>query len=167
MFLHLQDPNGDYANDPELRRRMAAHSARFVPDFLRRYTPARIIGWLYRKITGKPHDDYVSKTNRALLKSGLIKTPLTVQDVYSITDIHVQDGRGISLEQMKSWMPGYRCVSRRSYGFFGRLWSTLSASKKREEERLFRSNAQNGFHVSAAWVLDAPYLRSSVRAVPK
>lgn len=152
-FLHLQDPNGDFMNDPELRERMAQYSRRLLPEWLRRFSPPRILGRLRRELTGQQGQDCVSKTNRALLENGFVETPLTVQEMYAITDIHVQDGGGISIERMKSWLPDYECLSQRSYAFMGALSSDLPPRWRSVEERLTAARALNGFHAGAIWKL--------------
>jgi SAM-dependent methyltransferase len=150
-FLHLQDPNGDFLADPELRRRMALASPAPFAEWASRFTPRRIAGRIYRELTGKQGQDYLSKTNRALIEKGVIATPLSVHEIFSITDIHVQDGEGISISSMESWLPDHACLSRRSYGFFGKLWSTLPKGQRRMEEDLIASHALNGLHIGALW----------------
>jgi 2-polyprenyl-3-methyl-5-hydroxy-6-metoxy-1,4-benzoquinol methylase len=152
-FIHLQDPNGDYLKDPDLQRRMAETSQSAIPESLQRFKPKRIIGRLYREITGKQHTDPISKTNQALLKSGIVTTPLALSEIYDITDIHVEDGSGISIQRMKTWMPDYDCLSQRSYGFFGKLASTLPSDAQAVEEKLIQERALNGLHIGAAWRL--------------
>lgn len=153
VFIHLQDPNGDHMKDPDLQHRIAEMSRSAVPESLQRFTPKRILGRVYRELTGKQHTDHVSKTNQALLKSGIVTTPLTVAEIYDITDIHVEDGAGISIGQMKSWMPDYALLSQRAYGFFGKLASVLPPEARTAEEKLIQEHALNGFHVGAAWRL--------------
>ena len=91
---------------------------------------------IWRQFTGKQDDTYCGKTNRALLNAGFISTPLSVAEIYSITDIHVLDGTGISIQRMKHWMPDFELISMRSYTFFGTLWSNLPSKLKRKEEEL-------------------------------
>jgi SAM-dependent methyltransferase len=153
IFLHLQDPNGDYLADRELQERMTLAAKRPLPEFCYRLAPARIARRIKRTIFRSPADDYIAKTNRALLRAGMIATSLTVPELFAITDIHVQDGQGVSISQMKSWMTEYECVAQRSYGFFGQLWSTLPRKLKEQEQRLIASRAPNGFHIGAAWRL--------------
>lgn len=43
---------------------------------------------------------YGEKTNRVLLEREIMKTPLSVAEIYSITDIRVVDGAGLCIEQM-------------------------------------------------------------------
>jgi 2-polyprenyl-3-methyl-5-hydroxy-6-metoxy-1,4-benzoquinol methylase len=153
IFLHLQDPNGDHANDPELKKRMAEFSRKLLPETLYRFTPKRVYGKLHRVLTGTDVEDYVFKTNQKLLQSGIVTSPLTVQEIYAITDIHVADGDGISICKMKAWMADYELLSTRSYGFFGVLWDTLPPRLRVVEEQLIQAGAQNGLHVGAAWKL--------------
>jgi SAM-dependent methyltransferase len=152
VFLHLQDPNGDFIDDPELQRRKDRLSRRALPEWVSRLTPRRIIGRLYRQVTGKQGKDYLSQTNRVLLEKGVIATPLSIPEIFAITDIHVHE-QGISIARMKSWMPDYECVSQRSYGFFGVLWDSLPGSLRREEEDLIARHAPNGSFIGAAWRL--------------
>jgi 2-polyprenyl-3-methyl-5-hydroxy-6-metoxy-1,4-benzoquinol methylase len=154
VFIHLQDPNGDFMNDPQLRQRTAQASTH-LPEWVQRLAPRRILGRLYRELTGTQGKDYVSKTNRELVENGIIQEPLTVAELFAITDIHVHDDQGISIRDLSALLPDYDLIRQRSYGFFGRLWSTLPPDLKRIEERLIAENALNGGHVAAAWMLRA------------
>jgi SAM-dependent methyltransferase len=152
LFLHLQDPNADFLNDPDLLERTASSaSVRKAPEWLARLHPRRVMGRLLREIKGEQGSDYLSKTNQELIRNGFLRSPLTTAEIFAITDIHAQDGEGISIQQMKSMLPGYALISTRSYGFFGVLSSDLTPDQRAEEERLIREKALNGFHVEAAW----------------
>jgi 2-polyprenyl-3-methyl-5-hydroxy-6-metoxy-1,4-benzoquinol methylase len=157
-FFHLQDPNGDYAGDPILRERMA-QVAKPLPEWCYRFAPNRIVARLVREWTGKQGQDEVSQTNRALLEKGIVSSPLSVQEMFSITDIHVHDSQGISIGSMKTWMPDYELVSQRSYGFFGQLGSTLAPPYARQEQDLIAARTPNGIHIGAAWQLRANQAR--------
>ena len=155
IFLHMQDPNGDFLDDAELRERMAQHSRRFIPEWARRLSPWRIGRRIYRELIGQKGDAYIWKTNRALMEKGIIAEPLTVQELFAITDIHATlgDGKGISISRMQSWMPEYECISKRSYAFFGALGSELPAARKGVEQDLIANRAPNGFSIGAIWRL--------------
>jgi SAM-dependent methyltransferase len=153
VFLHLQDPNRDFLTDPELCQRRAQLSKRALPKWVYRFTPRRIAGRIYRELTGKQGQDYISKTNHALLEKGLVATPLSVAEIFSITDIHAREGQGISMRLMQSWMPEYECLSQRSYAFFGEAASQLPPKYRKIEEHLTRRRALNGQEVSAIWKL--------------
>jgi hypothetical protein len=154
IYLHLQDPNGDYSTDPEdLLRAAGAKTQKWLPNSISRFTPKRILGRIYRELNGKQHDSYYDKTNRALLKSGIIKSFLSVAEIYSITDIYVIDGAGISIQKMKPCMQDYELISVKSYVFLGKLWSHLSPNFRDLKEDLAGKNILNGMHMGAAWQL--------------
>lgn len=147
LFLHLQDPNGD----AQSRRPQGVETGKTVPEWLARLHPRRIVGRFMREFKGEQGQDYLSKTNQQLIAQGWITSALTAAEIFTITDIHVQDGEGISTDRMKGWLPDYQLLTRRSYGFFGELWSELSPQLKVQEEELIRQGATDGGHISAAW----------------
>lgn len=151
VFLHLQDPNGDYLQDPELLGRMAQLAPGRFSQLFSRFAPHRVAARAWREITGKQGLDPVSRANRTLLERGVIATPLSTVEMYSITDIHAHDGEGISIAALREWLPGYDLVSQRAYGFFGRLASALPAHLRQTEEDLTARRAMNGVHIGAAW----------------
>jgi 2-polyprenyl-3-methyl-5-hydroxy-6-metoxy-1,4-benzoquinol methylase len=149
LFLHLQDPNGDYLKDPQLRERSAQMSQK-VPNSIARFTPKRIFGRVMREIKGEQGQDYLSKANRELIKRGVISKPLSAGDMFAITDIHIRDG-GICIRRMEEWLPDYKLVSNRAYAFFGVLRSELPAKLQMVEDECIRNGALNGEYVAAAW----------------
>lgn len=150
VFVHMQDPNGEMLGSPILEERVKRVSTR-VPEWVSRLKPSRILGRLYREVTGKQRDDYISRTNRELLRLKVLTTPLSVHELFSITDIHVQDGQGISIERMRHWMTSYELVSARSYGYFGQLASVLPPSRQKEENALSERRDPGGMFIGAAW----------------
>jgi SAM-dependent methyltransferase len=152
VFLHVHDPNGDYLHDAELRERSARISKGAPPGWVRRLAPRGIIARLRRELTGPGKQDYLFKTNRALIEQGMISTPLSAQEIYAITDIQINSGgEGISISAVRSWLPDYDCLSLRSYGFFGTIWSSLPAQYRKAEEDLIARRAPNGAKIGAAW----------------
>ena len=150
LFLHLQDPNGDFLDDPQRAERAAEYKPIQVPDTIARFKPGRILARLKRELKGEQHQDYISKTNRELIEKGFISNPLTVDEIFSITDIHVRDG-GISIGRMTPWLPDYQLVTHRSYGFFGALRSSLPPHLQRREDQYIEAGEKTGGHVAAAW----------------
>lgn len=49
------------------------------------------------------------------------------------------------------WLPGYARLSRRSYAFFGKLWSCLPERRRRMEADLIAAHAPNGPPVGVVW----------------
>jgi hypothetical protein len=117
-----------------------------------RFTPERVWRRVKRTLTGNIDPlDYILLTNRDLMAKGVIQTPLTVPEIYSITDIHANNGLGASIRHLREWLAPYDLVSQRAYGFFGLLPLHLSGELKQEEERLIAARDLNGFHIGALW----------------
>jgi len=152
MFLHLQDPNGDFMDDPELRVRTEQFErTRHTPPWLKRITPQRVWRRLRATVTGRQPRSYIDLVNEDLLRSGVITKPLSDNELWSVTDIHIYNGKGISLQTLGQLLPGYEMVSKRPYSFFGTMYSELTPQFQREEDRLLQAGAANGLHVAAAW----------------
>ena len=156
IFLHLQDPNGDYLADPELKARMKKLESELSPT-TNRFTMRRILGRLFRELTGRQGSDYISKTNRELLESGIIKSKLSVPELFSITDVHVYDGQGISISELRTLLSGYELAAQRTYGFLGQLASALPEDGRKLEKRLIAAHALNGFYLGALWMKDGAH----------
>jgi 2-polyprenyl-3-methyl-5-hydroxy-6-metoxy-1,4-benzoquinol methylase len=154
VFMHLQDPNGDYLADPELNARME-QATRESPAVTQRLHPRRILSRLYRELAWKENDDYIFRTNRELLDRQVIKSRLTVRELFSITDVRVHDGRGVSIAEIRDHLPEHDLISHRSYGFSGRLGHALPAHLKRLEEHEIAAHSLNGFHLGAVWLKTA------------
>jgi SAM-dependent methyltransferase len=150
VFLHLQDPNRDFRDDPQLRERTQSISPAKPPRWIARFAPRRVLGRLAREIKGQQGQDYISKTNRDLMQTGIISSPLTVEEIFAITDVHVPGG-GISIESLKLWLPDYELAARRSYAFFGVLRSSLPPPLELQEDQCILEGALNGEYGSAAW----------------
>jgi hypothetical protein len=75
---------------------------------------------------------------------------MTDNEIWMITDLHVESGAGISVRDMAE-LSGLQLLSQRSYGFFGRMWSELPQLLRSEEEQLCRQHCLNGWAVAAAW----------------
>ncbi len=154
FFIHLQDPNGDYLDDPELRHRTALGAKNTqpqLPRFILRFSPGRILRRVLRELTGRQHETYIDLTNKDLLATEVITSPLTAEEIWSVTDVHLYDGLGISLGVMKKELTKYELIHTHSYAFFGHLSSDLPPPLLLEERRLLRNNAPNGMDLAAVW----------------
>jgi SAM-dependent methyltransferase len=154
VFLHLQDLNGDYLHDAQLERRIREFSSRPVrrlPPWTKRLTPRRVAKRLWREISGVKDPSYIDKVNEELIASRIIAEPLTAAELWSVTDVHVYDGEGIHVSELRSHLAAYELLSARSYSFFGELCSELPASFRRQEDRLISGRALNGLQVGAIW----------------
>ncbi len=147
VFVNAHDPNGDYLGDKELglrKERLAAENAVVKRPGL----AGRIAGKIRRFLK---ETDYIALVNRDLLDQQIISTPLTDSELWTVTDIHVENGAGISLKfisrQLASFDPVFAC----SYHFFGKMSSELPPTFREEERRLFASGTMSGQDAAAVW----------------
>jgi 2-polyprenyl-3-methyl-5-hydroxy-6-metoxy-1,4-benzoquinol methylase len=156
VFLHLQDPNADhqaskgaYARMRELRNR---NTTSVIRGLLETMHLQRLAARIHRFANRAP--DYISQTNSILIHEGAITRPMTPQEIWSVTDIHVVDGGGVSLNTLRQYLysKGYDLIKARSYAFFGKLQSDLTFDLAAREARLIESEAEDGSRLSAVWV---------------
>ena len=156
IFMHLQDPNGDYLEDALLHHRteeLKDYERPLIPKRLRRLAPQNVIRRIRRKFANSPDQDYISRVNRELIESGLTREPMTAHDIWAVTDIHVHDGEGISIKAASGLLRNYRMISARSYAFFGKMVSELPAGFKEREQQLIEARALNGLEIAGLWKL--------------
>lgn len=154
VFLHLQDPNGAALASSVLRRRMKALEA--APEVRLRSLSSRLhpqrLANRARRMLGLPVPrSYMETVNEALLASGVAAVPLTDDEIWSVTDLRVHDGKGVETDSLQHVLPGYRLVSQRSYAFYGGLDSTLPARFRKGEQELIRRHSLDGMQLAAAW----------------
>jgi 2-polyprenyl-3-methyl-5-hydroxy-6-metoxy-1,4-benzoquinol methylase len=156
IFMHLQDPNGDSLNDDLLQERtneLKRYERPFIPKRLRRLAPRNVIRRIRRKFANTKDEDYIGRVNKQLIDSGLTREPMTARDIWSVTDIHVHDGEGISIKALSGLLRDYRMISARSYAFFGKVISELPAGFKEREQQLIEASALNGLEIAGLWKL--------------
>jgi hypothetical protein len=154
LFLHFQDPNADFADDPDHLSRLAEfNSTRAQPvqtPFFRKLTPRRIYKRLLRHFNGR--QDYIGDTNRSLLRAGIIKREMSDVDIWLVTDIRISPTiHGVSLQALKSMLPRYELVSSRSYAFFEDMGDNLPEQFRAREEQLINNRSMTGRSLSGAW----------------
>lgn len=151
IFLHIQDPNGGIEENPAYRQRQGEWQKLQTPAWAERLSPKRIAGRIWRELSGSPDDNYDAQAVRALVEKGVTPLPLTIPEMYRITDIHVNSGEGIRVGSLKALLPDYELIRSRTYGFFGVLPSELPPEMQSRERELSDAVSQEGFHVGAMW----------------
>ena len=157
ILIHLQDPNGDFLKDSLYLGRVASlkesqlkspkkRSFQLIPKSWKKY--------INRKIG---RESYIDEINYILLNEKTIRKRLTADEIWSVTDIHVEsdlnkDRTGILFTYLKSQLSGYILINRRSYGFFGLLKSDLSGAFLEEETKYIENNELNGRNLSCLWI---------------
>jgi 2-polyprenyl-3-methyl-5-hydroxy-6-metoxy-1,4-benzoquinol methylase len=152
FFLHVQDPNGDALNDSILQSRQASLAVPPSSSLLSRIHPKRILNRLLREFSGDQEENYDALAVADLVKQGVTPLPLTISELYQITDIHVNNGEGISIARLSRQMSGsYKLVNHRTYGFFGVLESDLGDEHAATEKNAIAAGDKNGFFLGAVW----------------
>ena len=160
-FMHLMDPNGDCIFSDEYLKRRAELKAEMKRQAVRKDF-LKVAGGKLKSIMGiksnSPSDEeeYIQEVNQRLMNEKIIKVPLTSTEIWSITDLHVEGqpgnfGQGISFNQMKSTLGMYQVVSRRSYGFYGRLKSEMPQAFAEKEEQMIREKRIDGRQLEVVW----------------
>jgi len=157
ILIHLQDPNGDYLADKTYLERSSLYKAekdavkkkKKISDLM----PKNLKNFINRLLGRKT---YIDKINDQLIKEGSIKNRMTADEMWSVTDIHVETkndtNKGISLQFLKNRLPNFELIKFRSYGFFGVLKSDLPFHFKDKEEEFSIQNQSNGRNISCIWI---------------
>jgi 2-polyprenyl-3-methyl-5-hydroxy-6-metoxy-1,4-benzoquinol methylase len=146
VYINLHDPNADHLNDEDLIRRSKMLVGQAAE---RRKTLAWRIMNRLRRVVAK--DDYIAQVNADLLSRKIIATPLTDNELWLVTDIHAENGRGISLRFLREKLSAFQLLYACSYSFFGKMWSELPEKLQVEEKQLFASGAMSGLELAAVW----------------
>ncbi|MDN3676721.1 class I SAM-dependent methyltransferase [Flavobacterium paronense] len=158
LLIHIQDPNGDFLNDAEYNARKKQYEKELdlIPKKkkIKDYLPKKIIKSIKRLLNRK---DYIDSINDKLLAESIIKKRMTADEIWSVTDIHVETkndtlNKGISLDYLKKQLPNFELIKMRSYCFFGVLKSDLIDSYKEKESKFIAENQVNGRNISCIWI---------------
>ncbi len=154
ILIHLQDPNGDFKDDPIYKNRVESYNNR-VPKNGQDKTFKKLKNLLKSVVGGKK--SYIDQVNDVLLEKKAISKRMTSEEIWSVTDIHVEDlpfstGTGISLKFLKENLSGYSLIKARSYGFFGILKSKLIPEFQDLEEKAILNGEINGRNIAGTWI---------------
>jgi SAM-dependent methyltransferase len=154
ILITIHDPLSEAIAGPCYQQRAAAYRldrtakrASFFP---------RLYFGLKRRIKARRTPDFIAEINTALLQKGVIHTPMTEVELWSVTDINVEDlpyaqQAGISIQWLAAQMTTFRRISFRTYGFFGRMPGDLDRTYRREEFRLYSEGDLNGRNFGSVW----------------
>lgn len=158
ILIHIQDPNGDHLNDGSYikRRNQYEKELEALPKnkSLNSFIPKPILKSIKRLLNRK---DYIDQINDQLLAEKSIGKRMTADEIWSVTDIHVETkgdtvNKGISLEFLKKQLRNFDLIKMRSYGFYGFLKSDLIEKYKDKEEQFIRQNKLDGRNISCIWI---------------
>lgn len=122
------------------------------------FLPRRIVKRIKNKLQFLlPKSDPIAEVNELLLSKKIVKAPLSHTEIWSVTDIHVEDlpysnQKGVSLTVLKSILKGLTLKKLVTYCFYGSLKSDLIKSYRLKEEILSRENDQYGRNFGTIWI---------------
>lgn len=156
IFIHLQDPNGDYLNDNiyvERRTEWEKESHNAPKNNVKSIIPKSLKNRINRILGRKT---YIDEINDILLSKNVINKRMTADEIWSVTDIHVEqnphdENAGISFDFLKRNLKNYSNIGQRSYAFYGQLKSDLSSDFQKREDKHINDHELNGRNLSAVW----------------
>lgn len=152
FFVHLHDPNGDYISADEYQKRVAELNNYRIAQMKKENL--NFFSKLQRKINSffnTNKKDYIYEINQELLSKGIVKSPLLSNELWSVTDLHVENYRGISLKFLQKELGNYRLIKERSYAFYGELKTNLPEIFREKEESFIQKNQLDGRELLAIW----------------
>lgn len=153
LLFHIHDPNGDAIKNELYLSRVATLKAEMVNRNKR--FDVRLTNKLKRISNGK-NPDYIAEVNEILINNGIVHTPLADYEIWSVTDIHVEDlpystNNGISIKTLIKTLHNFKLITAKSYCFYGVLYSKLITTFKKKELALFKKNDMNGRNIACLW----------------
>ncbi len=156
ILIHLQDPNVDHLHDSVYIERKAAYKKELEHQKTKKgvssMIPKPMLRWIKRQLNRK---DYIDHINDQLLQEKTIHKRMTADEIWSVTDIHVEtesEVKGISLAFLQNALTNFELINMRSYCFFGALKSELTASYAAKESLYIDEGQTNGRNISCVWV---------------
>ena len=156
LLITLQDPLSEAVNSDIYKIRCEnLRSAKFKKEG---FTLKRILRGLSRRfqsLYSKQH--YIEEINGELLKQNIIHTRLTHEEMWSVTDIHVEglpysNNKGISIKALEHLNNRLKLISYVTYCFFGSLKHYLPDEFKAKEEELTIANDRYGRNFGSLWI---------------
>ncbi len=158
ILIHLQDPNYDHLSSPIYLQRRKDYEASRNQTKKDNNKSGIISKELKRKLNiVLKRYDYIDRINNQLLAEKSIKKRMTADEIWGVTDIHVETGdkiRGISLQFLKEQLSNFTLINMRSYAFFEALKSDLAEDFREKENQLITADDKNGRNISCIWLKD-------------
>jgi len=151
LFASCYDPRREVTFDRVLARRRAlarcGRAWRVAPRAMKK---------VYRRFVPSSNGEQIieAEANRELMRAGAISRPLDIRSIWAVTDFHVPEqlggfGRGISEEELRSYLPGLTMREYFSYCFFGH--GPIAAPFRYAERLLFKRRDPHGALFGASW----------------
>ncbi|MFD0795044.1 class I SAM-dependent methyltransferase [Mucilaginibacter litoreus] len=101
--------------------------------------------------------NYLDKVNTILINKKVINEPLTGEEIWSVTDIHVEGlpyskNDGVSKQMLTDALSAYQLINYSTYDFFGTPISNLTSLYLKKEQELSLKGDLNGRNFSSTWI---------------
>jgi ubiquinone/menaquinone biosynthesis C-methylase UbiE len=155
ILITIHDPCSEALQSPIYRQRVTAYNNHIRSLPFKKQSIYKRITIRLRNLFNVP--DYIDRINNKLLAEKIIKIPLTENELWSITDIHVEGlpystGKGIDKSTLINALSNYSLASYRTYAFFGVLGSHLNNPFRKTEEELSLQKDMYGRNFCSAWI---------------
>jgi len=160
-YLQLCEPHSTAMQGDILRARkqeLAEFREAEARRLVRRLT-SRVAGYKrgirhrVNRLLGIEEKNYIDQVNATLLAKGIVRTPLTIEEIWMVTDIHEHEAGGVCMEELAAGLTGCVPVAWHSYAFFWCMPGDLPPVFVRRENRLFDEGDTNGWRISSVWRL--------------
>jgi 2-polyprenyl-3-methyl-5-hydroxy-6-metoxy-1,4-benzoquinol methylase len=157
VFIHLQDPNGDYLNDSNYLKRVTEFESIVSQSTTKKLVDFIPKNWKHFINRNLGRKNYIDCINDQLLSEKVIRRRMTADEIWSVTDIHVENkfnstNKGISLNYLKNHFKNLQLIKQRSYAFYNVLKSDLPEELKKNEDAFIAQNELNGRNISCIWI---------------
>jgi SAM-dependent methyltransferase len=155
ILLTIHDPLMEAVSGPVYKNRVA--NCRYSIAQQRKKIVNRVYQAIKRRIKLSNSPDFIGEANAVLLGDGIVHTPLTEVEIWSITDINVEDlpysqQPGISLNWLIKSLPDFELINYRTYDFFGRMGNDLPLIYQQKEAQLLLTGDKNGRNFGSIWI---------------
>lgn len=156
ILITMHDPLAEAIESSVFKNRVSEYLGmeKKHNDFL----PRRIVHRIkskWQSLTNK--NDLIGEVNQLLLKDGITKAPLSHTEVWSVTDIHVEDlpysnKQGVSIDELKSILNKMNLKKLITYCYFGTLRNDLLKKYQLKEDELSKNDDLHGRNFGSIWI---------------
>lgn len=154
-FFHAHDPNGASVQTEIYKKRIMEYQSAIKKQ--KTNILSKVYFKLKRLINNNTTPNYIEEVNLKLINEGIIREKLTPHEIWSVTDIHVEDlpystNNGILISKIKEILYDFKLINSQSYTFFGIMLSELKLKKYvLLEKKFFYEKDIFGRNIAALW----------------
>ena len=162
FYLMLHEPSSRYLRNPECAAAWQAYSAQQQRRRWRRYFDPRNYVRRFRWLLRGQWGSIRARVARQLLASGIVRTPISPDEVARLVDIHdpIMNAAGLGFGQLGFWpgelgdqyLPGFQLLRVSTYGFLGNVAEASAPERWRQVAAELRVRfPEDGANFCALW----------------